>query len=141
MIQMQSASYIGKPVSRVDGRAKVTGEATYAGEFIVPNLLYGVVVSSTIAKGKILQIHTTEALKMPGVIQVFSHLNVPQLARFNFSYMDMDAPPGRHFRYFQGDEIGFSQQPVALVIAETFELARYAKRSKSQKSICCDDWF
>ncbi len=123
---MSSTSYIGKPVSRVDGFAKVTGEATYAGEFTVPDLLYGVVVSSTIAKGKMLKIHTDDALALSGVVQVFSHQNVPSLARFNFSYIDMDAPPGKHFRYFQTDEISFGQQPVALVVAETFELARYA---------------
>lgn len=123
---MSSTSYIGKPLNRVDGFAKVTGEAKYAGEFAVPDLLYGVVISSTIAKGKILQIHTAETLALPGVVQVFSHLNVPSLAHFNFSYIDMDAPPGRHFRYFQTNKISFSQQPVALVIAETFETARYA---------------
>src|SRR5690349_20486568 len=90
---MQSTSYIGKPLNRVDGVAKVTGEAKYAGEIAVADLLYGVVVSSTIAKGKILQINITEAVGLAGVVQVFSHLNVPLLARFNFSYIDMDAPP------------------------------------------------
>lgn len=47
-----TTNYIGKPTSRVDGRAKVTGEAKYAAEFNVPNLTYGYVVSSEIAKGK-----------------------------------------------------------------------------------------
>ena len=47
------ASYIGSATSRVDGRAKVTGEARYAGEFNVPGLVHGYVVESTIAKGRI----------------------------------------------------------------------------------------
>ena len=47
------ASYIGTATSRVDGRAKVTGEAKYAGEFNLPGLVYGQVVGSTIAKGRI----------------------------------------------------------------------------------------
>ena len=41
-------SFIGKPVNRVDGLAKVTGTAKYAGEFNVPRLLHGVVISSDI---------------------------------------------------------------------------------------------
>ncbi len=45
------ASYIGTATSRVDGRAKVTGEARYAGEFNVPGLVHGYVVGSTIPRG------------------------------------------------------------------------------------------
>jgi len=49
-------SYIGTPTSRIDGRAKVTGAAQYAGEFNVPDLAYGSVVTSTISKGRIARI-------------------------------------------------------------------------------------
>ncbi len=75
-----SAEHIGKPISRVDGRAKVTGAAKYAAEYNVPGLVYGVVVSSAIAKGKIIRIDAAEALRLPGVLQVFTHENMPQLA-------------------------------------------------------------
>ena len=51
-----STNTIGKPVSRVDGPAKVTGQAKYAAEFNVPGLAHGFVVSSTIAKGRIKKI-------------------------------------------------------------------------------------
>ena len=57
--------YIGKPTSRVDGPAKVTGAAKYAAEFNVPNLLYGYVVSSPITKGKILKINAAPVLALP----------------------------------------------------------------------------
>ena len=53
------ASYIGTATSRVDGRAKVTGEARYAGEFNVPGLVHGYVVESTIPKGRIARIDTS----------------------------------------------------------------------------------
>jgi xanthine dehydrogenase YagR molybdenum-binding subunit len=72
--------HIGKPTSRVDGRAKVTGAAQYAAEYNVPGLVYGVVVSSAIAKGKITRIDATDALQLPGVLQVFSHENSPPVA-------------------------------------------------------------
>ena len=63
-------SYIGTPTSRVDGRAKVTGAAKYAAEFnepglaLGPGLAHGSVVTSGIAKGRILQIDTSEARRV-----------------------------------------------------------------------------
>jgi xanthine dehydrogenase YagR molybdenum-binding subunit len=118
--------YIGKPTHRVDGRAKVTGAAKYAAEYHVPNLAYGYVVSSEIAKGHITKIDTEVALKHEGVLQIFTHENVPSLAWFNHSYQDQVAPPGSPFRPLYDGEIFYSGQPVALVVAESFELARYA---------------
>jgi xanthine dehydrogenase YagR molybdenum-binding subunit len=121
-----STHYIGKAQSRVDGVAKVTGAAKYAAEYNVPGLTYGVVVSSAIARGKIKEIDAREALQLEGVLQVFTHENRPSLAWFNRSYKDEDAPPGDHFRPLYDDEIQFNMQPIALVVAETFEVARYA---------------
>lgn len=123
---MSTTNYIGKPTSRVDGPAKVTGTATYAAEYQVANMAYGYVVSSPIAKGKITKIHAEEVLALPGVVQVFSHENVPSLAWFDRSYKDDVAPGGSPFRALHDADIKFSQQPVALIVAETFELARYA---------------
>ncbi|ACU59651.1 xanthine dehydrogenase family protein molybdopterin-binding subunit [Chitinophaga pinensis] len=119
-------TYIGRPMNRVDGYAKVTGDAKYAADYHAKGLCYGVVVSAGIARGRIVDIDTSAALQLEGVLQVFTHQNVSGLAWFNRSYKDMDAPPGKHFRYLQTDMVAYSQQPVALVVAETFELARYA---------------
>ncbi|WP_317239085.1 hypothetical protein [Hymenobacter sp. 5516J-16] len=92
---MSTTNYIGKPTSRVDGPAKVTGAATYAAEFHVPNMAYGWVVSSPIAKGKITKVHSDEVLAIPGVLEVFSHENVPSLAWFDRNYKDDVAPAAR----------------------------------------------
>jgi len=121
-----TTNYIGLPISRVDGPAKVTGRAKYAGEYNLPNLAYGVVVSSAIAKGRITKIVTNEALRLDGVIQIFTHENAPPTSPLDESYHDESAPPGSPFRPLHDDRIMFSGQPVALVVAETFELARYA---------------
>jgi len=118
--------YIGKPTSRVDGKAKVTGEAKYAAEFHEDGLTHGVVVTSNIAKGKITKIDTAAALQLPGVLQVFTHENRPALAWFDKSYEDEDSPPGAPFRPLYDENILYSLQPIALVVADTFELARYA---------------
>ena len=121
-----STAHIGQPVDRVDGRAKVTGEAKYAAEYATPGLVHGWVVSSPIARGKIVSIDASEALKLPGVIRVFSHENTSGLAWFDSSYRDQVAPPGSPFRPLYDAEVHFSAQPVALVVADSLELARFA---------------
>ncbi len=123
---MINTQHIGTPAKRVDGRAKVAGTAKYAAEFEAPGLTHGVVISSAITKGRIKKIDAGEALRLKGVLQVFSHQNRTKLADFDKSYSDLDSPPGAPFRPFYDDKIQFAQQPVALVVAESYELARYA---------------
>jgi xanthine dehydrogenase YagR molybdenum-binding subunit len=103
-----TTSYIGQPIRRVDGRAKVTGAAKYAGEFNVPNLAYGHVVSAAIAKGRIRTIDPGEALKLEGVLHVFTHNNAPKLAGSDRNYQDDDAPAGSPFRSLRDYEILYS---------------------------------
>ena len=117
---------IGKPISRLEGHLKVTGNAKYAGEYQASDLLYGYVVNSTITKGKIAVIDTADAKALEGVIEVFTHVNRPSTAWFDFQYADMDAPPGTVFKPLKDNEIKYNGQPIALVVAETFEMARYA---------------
>jgi len=123
---MTATSYLGKPASRIDGRAKVTGLAKYAAEYNVPGLAHGVVVSSAIAKGRIKRIHTADALSVDGVLDVFTHEHRPKLASPHEKYTDEVAPSGSPFRPLYDDKILFSGQPVALVVAEEFEIARFA---------------
>ncbi|HXO69002.1 MAG TPA: xanthine dehydrogenase family protein molybdopterin-binding subunit, partial [Bradyrhizobium sp.] len=120
------APYIGTPASRVDGHAKVTGAAKYAGEFSAPDLAYGSVVTSTIAKGRIAGIDMSEALSVAGVIAVLTHKNRPPMAGTDRAYMDDVAPGGSPFRPLYDDKIKFSGQPIALVLAEDFETAKFA---------------
>jgi xanthine dehydrogenase YagR molybdenum-binding subunit len=120
------SSYLGKPTSRIEGRAKVTGAAKYAAEYIVPNLAYGFAVAAGIAKGRIRRIHAADALAVPGVIDVFTHDHRPELASADEKYGDEVAPPGSPFRPLYDDKVRFSGQPVALVVAEEPEIARFA---------------
>ena len=123
---MQHKSQIGQPHRRLEGRLKVTGAAQYAGEYSAENLLYGYVVSSTIAKGEIKSITEAAARAVPGVVEIFTHNNRPTLAWFNFQYTDMAAAAGEHFKPLHNAKIMFWGQPIALVVADTFEGARYA---------------
>jgi xanthine dehydrogenase YagR molybdenum-binding subunit len=123
---IDSPAILGTPVPRVDGPAKVTGQARYAAEHVATDLLYGVVVSSAIAKGRITGFDLAGAHSVPGVIEIITHRNRPRIRSFGLFYKDMTAPGGTPFRPLLDDAIHYSGQPVALVVAETFESARYA---------------
>lgn len=114
--------YIGKEMSRVDGIAKVTGQAKYAAEIEVPNLSYGYLAICSIGKGAIEKLDTKAAEASPGVLKVYTHLNVPGLLEGGEKETDNE------FHALRSPEILFSGQPVALVVAETFEQARAAAR-------------
>src|SRR5215208_2227851 len=120
------APYVGTATSRVDGRAKVTGAAKYAAEFNVPGLAHGSVVTSTIAKGRIARLDTSQALLVEGVIDVLTHENRPRMAVANDAYKDDVAPEGAPYRPLYDDRILFNGQPIALVVAEELEIAQFA---------------
>ena len=123
----QRTNYIGTPTSRVDGRAKVTGEAKYAGEFNASGLAYGTVIESTIPRGRIARIDTSEALRVEGVLDVLTHKNRPPMAGTDQAWKDDIAPEeGSPFRPLYDDRILFNGQPIALVLAKEWEIARYA---------------
>lgn len=112
-------THIGTATSRVDGRAKVTGAAKYAGEHNIAGLAHGSLVTSRIAKGQIARIETGEALAVSGVLDVLTHRNRPPMAAADSAYKDDVAPEeGSPLRPLYDERIWFSGQPVALVIAE-----------------------
>ena len=82
--------------------------------------------ASTIAKGRIVRIDASEALRVEGVIDVLTHENRPRMAGTNRAYKDDVAPDGSPYRPLYDDKILFSGQPVALVVAEEWEIARFA---------------
>jgi xanthine dehydrogenase YagR molybdenum-binding subunit len=117
------ARHLGRETTRVDGIAKVTGRAKYAAEFQVPHVAYGFLVLSTIAKGSIAAIDTGEAEGATGVVRVLTHLNAGRLGE----PPEPGAPP-RWSWPLQSDRVFFNGQPVALVVAESYEEARHAAR-------------
>ena len=119
-------TYIGTATSRIDGRAKVTGAARYAGEYNTSGLAHASLVTSTIAKGRIARIDANEALSVSGVIDVLTHQHRPPMASTDSAYKDDVAPEGSPFRPLYNDRIWFCGQPIALVVAEESEIARFA---------------
>lgn len=112
---------IGKPVDRYEGPLKVTGTAPYAYEVETPApAAYGYIVTSTVARGRITAVDAGGALASPGVKLVWSHLNIPKQA---------ERAPGTSFFVvaplpaLTSDHVDYFGQPIALVVADTFENA------------------
>ena len=120
---------VTKSINRVDGRAKVTGKARYTNDIQIDNLAYGYLLSATITKGKIASINTQEAARQKGVIKIFTHLNMPRLYRpaMYISPFDPSGDSGQQVHVpLQDEHILYDLQYVAVVVAETFEIAQEA---------------
>src|SRR5260221_4962797 len=127
MADVPTNTSIGQPADRVEAFSKVTGSAKYAADYHFDRMAYGVVVTSSVAKGRILALDTSLAARAVGVITVLSHLNAPEVP--GYMHNPMSAIPifaGKEFKPFLDDQIHFNGQPVALVIAETLDQAEYA---------------
>src|SRR4051794_11285097 len=96
--------YIGKPISRVDGRQKVTGTAMYAAEHDPPNVAYAAIVRSTVPSGRIAAIDRAAAVRAPGVVAVITHANAPRLANRPHR-AGTDPEVGEKLRVLQDDRV------------------------------------
>jgi xanthine dehydrogenase YagR molybdenum-binding subunit len=116
---------IGQPISRADGRLKVTGGARYTADIPVAGAVHAAIVHSTIANGRTVSIDTTAAGKAPGVLAVFTHCNMPRMNPTPKPWSHLH-PHGQGYLPLQDDKIHYAGQPIALVVAETLEQAAQA---------------
>jgi xanthine dehydrogenase YagR molybdenum-binding subunit len=115
------------PISRVDGKLKVTGGAKYFAEFDMAGLVHCVMVGSTVTRGRILSIDTKAAGNAPGVLAVFTHLNMPAVPGWDTPPNNNNLSLGKHrYRILGSNEILFNGQPIAFAVADTLERAQYA---------------
>jgi xanthine dehydrogenase YagR molybdenum-binding subunit len=120
-----STRFIGTSVTRVDGRAKVTGTARYAADFNQPGQLYAVVVSATIGLGRVTGIESAEVERMPGVAAVITHRNAQKLP-YQPHKAGIDPAVGERLHVLQDDNVRFYGQPVAVILADTLDRAERA---------------
>jgi xanthine dehydrogenase YagR molybdenum-binding subunit len=113
---------LGKGVERVDAPAKVLGQAKYAAEIGVANLVYAVIVTSNVATGELGGVDTTAAEKAPGVLAVLTPLNAPKLA----GAKSKSGPVDRVLQLLQDRHIEYCDAPIAVVVADTLERAQGA---------------
>jgi xanthine dehydrogenase YagR molybdenum-binding subunit len=113
-------SSIGQPITRRDGHLKVTGAATFAADNHPDGLLYAVVATATIARGRVTHLDVAAAKAHPGVVEVLTPANRPAL------HKDPDEKTalfGFRIEALQNDSVRYAGQPIALVVAETLEAA------------------
>ncbi|HSF21505.1 MAG TPA: xanthine dehydrogenase family protein molybdopterin-binding subunit [Burkholderiales bacterium] len=120
-----TASAIGRPLPRVDGRAKVTGRARYAADFNQQGQVYAVIVSATVGLGRVTGIDSAAVEDMPGVVAVITHRNAPRLP-YGAHKGFIDPAVGERLQVLQDDRVRFHGQPVALVVADTLDRAERA---------------
>jgi xanthine dehydrogenase YagR molybdenum-binding subunit len=108
---------VGRPMDRVDGPLKVTGRATYAYEYHDPahRAAYGYVVQSPVSKARITGIDSKAAEQAPGVLLVLTYQN---------AFPQESGDHRTSCAVLNTDSVTHYGEPVALVVAETFEQAR-----------------
>ena len=116
-------STVGQPLSRLDGRLKVTGGARYTADVPANAIVHAAIVYSTIANGRVVSIDTTTAEYAPGVLVVLTHRNMPRMQALPWSHL---RPQGQTYLPLQDDQVHYAGQPVALVVATTLDQATYA---------------
>ena len=116
---------IGAPLDRVDGRAKVTGEARYAAEIEIAGAAHAVLLTSTVAHGRVESLDASALRQLPGVIDVLSHENAGPLPGYERA---SKYPQSRIPTLLQDDRVLYNGQPIAVVIAATLEQAMEASR-------------
>lgn len=125
--EMPGTPLIGQPVARLDGLAKVTGVARYAAENNPPGVAHAVLAMSTIASGRIASIDVASARALPGVLIVMTHFDPPAVAVQGKALLE--PPAGRVLALLQNDRVDYSGQPIAVIVADTLERAKYAAQS------------
>jgi xanthine dehydrogenase YagR molybdenum-binding subunit len=120
-----SATLIGQPLTRIDGRLKVTGGAKYAAEFARPKLAYGALIQSAIANGRAANIDVSTAKSAPGVIAILTRENAPQFKPYPDN-LTKNGAPGENRVPLQDGEIHYAGQHLGVIVAESPEQAAYA---------------
>jgi xanthine dehydrogenase YagR molybdenum-binding subunit len=119
-----STSIIGKPQDRLDGKLKVTGRAVYSGDRRPENLVYGYLLTSSVAKGSILAMDTGAAESSPGVVAVYTPFHPLKL--YHGLEPSEGAMSGETLPPLQDRKILNYGQIIGLVVADSFEQARDA---------------
>ncbi len=113
---MAELTVVGKPVTRVDAGEKVTGQAVYGYDLVLPNMLYGKTLFSTRAHARIKKINTDRAKQLPGVVAVVTGADAP----WTHGESIKDKP------FLAQGKVRFIGEPVAAVAAEDEDIAQIA---------------
>src|SRR5262245_35012341 len=113
---------IGTPTLRIDGRAKVTGGARYGSDEAMPNAAHAYLVTSAIARGRVVGFELAAARRVPGLIEILTHETV----RGQVKTPAAPGGKGKTTTTLESEQIWHAGQIVAVVVAESYEAAREA---------------
>ncbi len=122
---MKEYSVVGKPLTRVDGKPKVTGQAAYSGDITLPNMLHGKILRSPHPHARIVNIDTSKAKVLPGVKAVITGSDTGGI---RFGFVDTPRYPADEYplaidkvRYV-GEEVAAVAAVDEITAAEALEL-------------------
>ena len=118
--------YIGKAIPKLDSRAITTGRPIYTEDYADPNALIIHLKYCPHAHARIESIDVSKAKLVPGVVDVYTYEDVPQIRYTNAgkSYPD----PYPYDRLLLDRELRYAGDPVAIVAAESEDAADKALR-------------
>ncbi len=128
LVRLPQLRQVGKPLRRVDALGKATGATVYAGDFTMPNMLHAKVYRSSEPSARIKKLDVHRARELPGVVCVLTHEDLPG----GKLVTDMPGQTGKKRRkgsdaqVLVAERVRFAGEPIALVAAETLELAERA---------------
>ena len=111
--KVQGYRHVGKYRVRADARDIVTGKATFLDDFTVPRMIYARILRSPFAHAKIKHIDTSKAKAMKGVKGVYTYEDLPDGWILGW-------PP---HKLLLDDEVYYAGDPVAVVAADTLDIA------------------
>lgn len=117
----ETQTRLGEATPRVDARLKVTGEARFPSDLPVDNPAWAVLVTSTIARGRILAFHLDAARAVPGLLDILTFENTRGQVKTPVGFMGVGETTT-----LETDRVMHDGQIIAVVLAETFEAAREA---------------
>ncbi|MCX6032555.1 MAG: xanthine dehydrogenase family protein molybdopterin-binding subunit [Chloroflexi bacterium] len=129
-VKLPELRQIGKPLRRVDAMGKAVGATVYAGDFSMPQMLHAKVFRSTQASARVVRLDVSRARSLPGVVCVLTAADLPD------SRVSQDIPgqtgqkarAGSEVPILASDSVRYYGEPLALVAAETLDIAEAALR-------------
>ncbi|MCF8124445.1 MAG: molybdopterin-dependent oxidoreductase, partial [Desulfarculaceae bacterium] len=119
---MKNPAIIGKSIPRMDAPAKVTGQALYADDLKMPAMLYGKILRSPLAHARIKRIDVSQAKALPGVKDVITGADIPQVKYGNWRLV----PQSQDELALAVDKVRFVGDEVAAVCAIDADTAQRA---------------
>ena len=127
-VDLPELRQVGKPLRKVDAMGKAVGATVYAGDFSMPRMLHAKVFRSNQASARIVRLDVSKARQLPGVACVLTGADVPNARLVS----DMPGQTGQKQRkgsdvpVLSSEVVRFYGEPIALVAAETLEIAEKA---------------